>query len=209
MSRNGIGDTTFHSRGAMRPGFCKQSTLRELRGRREDRVPFAPMVRVQKKSTRQNHRYEPEQPAFPAQWFYGLYVISPVTRLCCHRRERIVPARLTPTLGRQDHTISPSAICCSSRNTSRPSHPASNVRDDREAPLLWRRDAREHGFDLPDNATGNVHDGQFAHGGDAGHCLRRIRIVGKATACPPFRPRTRRDGGHGALRLCPPYGFRR
>ena len=30
------------------------------------------MVRVQKKSTRQNHRYEPERPAFPAQWFYGL-----------------------------------------------------------------------------------------------------------------------------------------
>ena len=39
----------------------------------------APMVRVQKKSTRQNHRYEPEQPAFPAQWCYGLYVLSPVT----------------------------------------------------------------------------------------------------------------------------------
>jgi hypothetical protein len=32
-------------------------------------VPVAPMVRVQQKSTRQNHRYEPEQPAFPAQWF--------------------------------------------------------------------------------------------------------------------------------------------
>jgi len=63
-------------------------------------------------------------------------VISPVTRLCCHRRERIVPAHLTPTLGRQDHTTSPSAICCSSDNTPRPSHPAPNVRDDREAPLF-------------------------------------------------------------------------
>jgi hypothetical protein len=32
-------------------------------------VLAAPMVRVQQKSTRQNHRYGPEQPAFPAQWF--------------------------------------------------------------------------------------------------------------------------------------------
>jgi len=74
--------------------FFHQITLKRYRGRREGRVPVAPMVRVQQKSTRQNHRYEPEQPAFPAQWFYGLYVISPVTRLCCHRRERIVPAHL-------------------------------------------------------------------------------------------------------------------
>jgi hypothetical protein len=65
-------------------------TLIDNRGRREGRVPFAPMVRVQQKSTRQNHRYEPERPALPAQWFYGLYVISPVTRLCCHRHQQIV-----------------------------------------------------------------------------------------------------------------------
>jgi hypothetical protein len=51
-------------------------------------------------------------------------------------------ADLTPALGRQDHTISPYAICCSSDNTPRPSHPAAYVRDDREAPLLWLRDAR-------------------------------------------------------------------
>jgi hypothetical protein len=46
------------------------------------------MVRVQKKSTRQNHRFSRIRPAFPAQWFYGLYVISPVTGLSCHRRLR-------------------------------------------------------------------------------------------------------------------------
>jgi hypothetical protein len=27
----------------------------------------------------------PDHPAFPAQWFYGLYVLSPVTGLFCHR----------------------------------------------------------------------------------------------------------------------------
>ena len=46
------------------------------RGRREDRVLVAPAVRVRKKSTRQNHRYEPKQPAFPARVGYGLYALS-------------------------------------------------------------------------------------------------------------------------------------
>ncbi|WP_407154641.1 hypothetical protein [Bradyrhizobium sp. STM 3557] len=45
----------------------------------EGRVPTAPAVRVQQESTRQNHRYEPDHPAFPARWRYGLYVISPGT----------------------------------------------------------------------------------------------------------------------------------
>jgi hypothetical protein len=31
---------------------------------------------------------QPVQPAFPAQWCYGLYVLSPVTGLCCHRHRR-------------------------------------------------------------------------------------------------------------------------
>src|ERR1700748_2170960 len=41
---------------------------------------------------------QPEQPAFPAQWFYGLYVISPVTGLCCHRRFAS-SAKLSASLG--------------------------------------------------------------------------------------------------------------
>src|SRR5262245_8553379 len=44
-----------------------------------------PWSACNKKSTRQNHRFSLIRPAFPAQWFYGLYVISPVTRLSCHR----------------------------------------------------------------------------------------------------------------------------
>src|SRR5262249_47853688 len=60
---------------------------------------LAPMVRVQQKSTRQNHRFSLRRPAFPAQWFYGLYVISPVTGLCCHRRPRIDRRKLSASLG--------------------------------------------------------------------------------------------------------------
>ena len=52
-------------------------------------------------------------PALPAQWFSGLYVISPVNLADCHRRRRDAKhhRRLgAEPLGRQDHTISPSAM---------------------------------------------------------------------------------------------------
>jgi hypothetical protein len=67
--------------------FFHQSTLIENRGRREDRVPFAPMVRVQQKSTRQNHRYEPNNRPSLRNGFNGLLRALPgETGLCCHRR---------------------------------------------------------------------------------------------------------------------------
>jgi hypothetical protein len=93
-------------------------------------------------------------------------------------------ADLTPALGRQDHTISPSAICCSSRNTSRPSHPAPNVRDDREAPLMWVRDAREHGFDLPDGASENCTTGNSRM-----QSMQRPVITSEAKQSRPFPQR--------------------
>ncbi len=51
-------------------------------------------------------------PAFPARWFYGLYVISPVNLADCHRHRRDARHHRqlgAEPLGRQDHTISPSA----------------------------------------------------------------------------------------------------
>jgi hypothetical protein len=38
----------------------------------------------------------------------------------------------------------------------RPSHPAPNVRDDRETPLMRARDARKSAFDLPDVTSENA-----------------------------------------------------
>jgi hypothetical protein len=70
------------------------------------------MVRVQKKSTRQNHRFSPIRPAFPAQWFYGLYVLSPVRPglvVTVIGEMQSIIADKAPASGRQDHTISPSA----------------------------------------------------------------------------------------------------
>jgi hypothetical protein len=64
-----------------------QSTLFETEGAGKTGCRSHPWSACNKK-----HAAEPqvraEQPAFPAQWFYGLYVISPVTRLCCHRHQR-------------------------------------------------------------------------------------------------------------------------
>src|SRR5882672_1804786 len=69
-------------------------------------------------SSPQVHR---DHPAFPhAMVLTAYFVLSPVTGLSCHRRQRIkvlslpgwadkTSANLTPASGRQDHTTSPSA----------------------------------------------------------------------------------------------------
>jgi hypothetical protein len=65
------------------------------------------------------------------------FVPSPVTGLFCHRRSRrLLVENLTPASGRQDHTTSPSALASFvNAPPKHPSHPAPNVRDDRDTPL--------------------------------------------------------------------------
>jgi hypothetical protein len=128
-------------------------SLLQLRGRREGRVSADTHGPRATKKHAAEPQVQPEQPAFPAQWFYGLYVIFPVTGLSCHRHSWIVSTTLAPASGRQNHTISPSAIASFVRamiapELSRPSHPASYVRDDRETPLMWERDGDSYKFDL-------------------------------------------------------------
>jgi hypothetical protein len=62
-----------------------------------------------------------------------------------HRRPRIKNSEnLTSASGGQDHTPSlvRARLAFVSRKAPRPPHPASYVRDDRDTPLLWRRDER-------------------------------------------------------------------
>jgi hypothetical protein len=123
----------------------------------------------------------PEHPAFPHAMVLTAYVVlSPVTGLFCHRRQRISfchcpvgpikhPQNLTPASGRQDHTILPSAASVSRQRAgdrsqvfrlALRSHRAQNaaastashsyVRDDRDTPLLWGGMARICRDDLPD-----------------------------------------------------------
>ena len=87
----------------------------------------------------------PEHPAFPHAMVLTVYfVLSLVTRLCCHHRRRITSADLTPAIGRQDHTTSPSASALSSAAPLASIASRPYVRDDRETPLLyWAGMARD------------------------------------------------------------------
>jgi hypothetical protein len=70
---------TPHSRGAMHPSFARQCPSIN-RGRRECRVPNAPAAPCAMGSEAHecsHHRYTGVNPAFPAQWFYGLFRALP------------------------------------------------------------------------------------------------------------------------------------
>ena len=78
----------------------RQATLK--RGRREDRMRAAPAVsraKCRKRRTRA-YRFSGGSPAFPAQWFYGLYVISPVTGfLATVISEKLASQKLDASIG--------------------------------------------------------------------------------------------------------------
>src|ERR1700730_9767297 len=92
-------------------------------GRGECRVPAAPAASCAKCSVAHEvvATVAPDHPAFPhAMVLTAYFVLSPVTGLFCHRRQRICgwsapgradtpSANLTPASGRQDHTTSPFA----------------------------------------------------------------------------------------------------
>jgi hypothetical protein len=56
-----------------------------------------------------NYRYSRDIPAFPAQWLYGLYVLSPGKRPFLPPSPADHSIGLAPGSRRQDHTISPYA----------------------------------------------------------------------------------------------------
>ena len=70
-------------------------------------------------------------------------VLSPGTGLFCPRHRRNRFRQLSASVGApgpHDFAVRISAARLAS--PLRPPHPASNVRDDRDTPLLWRRDSR-------------------------------------------------------------------
>jgi len=101
-------------------GFTESSAQR---GRGERRMPAAPAASCALciGRTHTSKRVHRNHPAFPhAMVLTVSFVLSPVTGLVCHRRQRIkvlsapgradsTSANLTPASGRQDHTTSPYA----------------------------------------------------------------------------------------------------
>ena len=151
------------SRRGSRPSCCENRPLKSEEGAGKAGCPPHPWSARNKKSTRQNHRCSRDHPAFPAQWFYSLYVLFPVTFAWLPpspaRRVSILAA-LAPALERQNDTTSPSAsghvrLTC----PPRPPHPHLTYRDDRpKRPSSSRRDAREHRCDLPDDTSADACD---------------------------------------------------
>ena len=149
------------------------------------------------------HAAEPQvqadHPAFPAQWFYGLYVLFSVTIAWLPpspARRASIFASLAPASERQNHTISPSASAAFvNAQPKRLPHPASNVRDDRDTPLLWRRDTRKMlliwGFEQYRRPAAQWHDGQFSHDAYARFARRAVAVseAWEGTLLSPFKTR--------------------
>jgi hypothetical protein len=101
-------------------------------------------------------RYSRDIPAFPAQWLYGLYVLSPVSGLYCHRcrartgrpdRRQGRGARTTrfrrtrrSFVGRR--TSTPFGMKPFRLRLPRPSHPCPTCRDDHDTSLMRARTAK-------------------------------------------------------------------
>jgi hypothetical protein len=115
---------------------------RNRRGRRERRVPTAPMVRVQQKA-RGRTTGTGGSSGLPCAMVLRLIRDLPGDHAWLPPSSADRSAHLAPASERQDHTTSPSAATSFVRalfarlTLPRPSHPVPNVRDDRDTPLLW------------------------------------------------------------------------
>ncbi len=69
------------------PEFCNFVVPLLPKGRRESRAPIAPAAprAMRAENAHGLDRYSRDIPASPAQWLYGLYVLSPVSGVYCHR----------------------------------------------------------------------------------------------------------------------------
>jgi hypothetical protein len=143
-------DDTKHSRGMKCPSDASSMSFFEMRGRRECRMlkRTRSLVCNCRKHTSSKPQVRRKNPAFPAQWFCGLYVLfpvtGPVTGLCCHRRLRNHHRKLDPSVGGPEpHDFAGRIGGARPVAPTRPSHPAPNTRDDRVAPLVGARRANK------------------------------------------------------------------
>ena len=144
-------DTLPHSRGAMRPSGANPSP-RKQRAQCTQRAQGKPGARCTRslacemvESTRVSHHRFTGTPGLPCAMVLTVsFALSPVTGLFCHRRKRDAKhhRQLDASVGasgphdfavrRERHS---SGALFARLTLPRPSHPAANVRDDRETPL--------------------------------------------------------------------------
>jgi hypothetical protein len=132
------------------PEFCKfiRPKKRGTQGRPGARCTRGPVCKNSKQKRTRAYRFRGNTPAFPAQWFYGLSSCSPrrdqslLVTVAPKKRELLKD--LTPAIGASGpHDFAVRTSRARQSQLSRPPLPASNVRDDRETPLLWARDSEE------------------------------------------------------------------
>src|SRR5260370_35949710 len=111
----------------MRPSCCKNHPPLKAEGAGNAGRPTHPQPRVQNKKAHEHsyHGHTGNHPAFPAQWFYGLLRALPGDQACLTPLPALLLADLTPALGRQNDTTSPSASalfvnCAAASTASRP-----------------------------------------------------------------------------------------
>jgi hypothetical protein len=120
-------------------------------------APAVSRAKVANKKCTRAYRFSGSSPAFPAQWCYSLYRALPgetwlVVTVIPKKRELL--KNLTPTIGASGpHDFAVRITRCSSKAHPRPSLPASNVRDDRETPLLVGTGYVRCEGDLPSRST--------------------------------------------------------
>jgi hypothetical protein len=117
--------TALQSRGAICVRVLRTSPSKG--GRKESRVPIAPVGPVQQKSTGVGPQVNRSNAGFPCAVVYDLLRALPGDRAFLppsSARCASIVANLTPASGRQDHTTSPSARSgVVSRRHPRPPHP--------------------------------------------------------------------------------------
>ena len=117
----------------------------ERRGSREDRVHAAPAVSRAIAHRKRAHEHtgsaETLRPSL-RNGFTAYFVLSPVNgSFATVDPQKLASANLTPAPRRQDHTTSPYASGAFVLRASRVHHIPPRVRDDRDTPLLSRRDS--------------------------------------------------------------------
>src|SRR3981081_2027676 len=100
------------------PESCMILDPPEDRGRRESRVPIAPMGPVQQEARGEGHRVNRNHAGFPCAVGYGLLrALTGDRALLPPSSAKVSFANLAPASGRQDHTTSPSARATHVRRT--------------------------------------------------------------------------------------------
>jgi len=153
MSYSGV-NIGLHPRGTLCPSFVSFSSLMKSRAGRsssegardpQGRARGKPGAdrthgsRAMMKAREVGPQVNRSAPAFPARWFTAYFALSQVTGLSCHLPRETRDTRLRElnasvgASGPHDFAVRVSIIRL--LKPPRPSHPAPNVRDDREAPL--------------------------------------------------------------------------